>query len=79
MTVFRETSSFAFLKIAREAGVPYAKELHIGDVIDGGTIPAGPTANDPLVGQIVEAVHFERARRIGARKQGEPSCSKETP
>jgi hypothetical protein len=61
--IFRPDTSFPFLKIAREAGVPYAKVLHIADVIGSGAIPSGPTARDPLVLLIVKAVAAESERR----------------
>jgi hypothetical protein len=63
MISFRKDTSFPYLKIARENGVPYAKVLHIAGVIEGGAIPSGPTASDPLVKLIVAAAKAEQARR----------------
>lgn len=63
MVSFRKDTSFPFLKISRESGVPYGKVLHIAEVLGSGATPSGPTASDPLVVLISEAVAAERTRR----------------
>ena len=69
MIKFRDETSFPFLKLAREAGVPYAKVLHIAEVIENGETPTGSTARDPLVKLIVSAVTVERWRRERLRTE----------
>jgi hypothetical protein len=62
MIVFRNDSSFPFLKIAREAGVPYAKVLRIADQLDGKDV-SEPVVPDELVVKVSRAMAAERERR----------------
>jgi hypothetical protein len=64
MTItFRPDTSFPYLKIAREGGVPYAKVLHIVEVLETGATPSASPAPNPLVLVIQKAFEGERARR----------------
>jgi hypothetical protein len=63
MISFRPDTSFPYLKIAREAGVPYAKVLHIVEVLETGATPSANPPPDPLVLMVQKAFQAEQNRR----------------
>jgi len=58
---FRKDTSFPYLRIAREAGVPYSKVLRIADAYENGDDVGD--LDDPLLAIVVKAVNSEWARR----------------
>lgn len=66
MQMFRPETSFPFLKIAREAGVPYAKVLRMVDAIESQRTFLHDRADDVLFRAVVAAMDAERDRRAKA-------------
>jgi hypothetical protein len=62
MTTFRPDTSFPFLKIAREHGVPYERVLKIADQLDGLQPWRGRRAT-PLSIAVADAIGDENRRR----------------
>lgn len=65
MIIFRKDTTFPFLKIAREGGVPYGRVVRLAEEIRLWPISETKALADrnPLVAKIVKAMDAEAARR----------------
>ena len=65
MIMFRKDTSFPFLKIAREAGVPYGKVLRLTEQLKLAQVEEVKALADrsPLIAIVVKAMDAEDARR----------------